>query len=169
LNAALRTVSPGGDKLAAGCQTYLLCVISHGGRELESRGEPRENLKHCNQKRAEMEQMTDAMGGPLDLNPAGVNRGGPQIDSILSQLAALFQRTEADLSYVSRKLQTEFSSAYSSVGAQTVRDSSHAEGMGYSREVATSLRGTHVPRSPNLHSDLLLWVLRLSEARAAVL
>ena len=109
--------------------------------------------------------MTDAMGGPLDLNPAGVNRGGPQIDSILSQLAALFQRTEADLSYVSRKLQTEFSSAYSSVGAQTVRDSSHAEGMGYSREVATSLRGTHVPRSPNLHSDLLLWVLRLRLVR----
>lgn len=106
---------------ATNCQTYLLCVISHGGRVRKVVGTNRGIFLKQILYPTEMEQMTDAMGGPLDLNPAGVNRGGPQIDSILSQLAALFQRTEADLSYVSRKLQTEFSSAYSSVGAQTVK------------------------------------------------
>lgn len=97
-----------------------------------------------------MEQMTDAMAGPLDLNP-GANRG-PQIDSILSQLAALFQRTEADLSYVSRKLQTEFSSAYSAVGAQTVRaargnrQGRQLAAMGVMQQRRNCLRLAHDPQ-----------------------
>eukprot|EP00040_Diaphanoeca_grandis_P020138 m.106975 g.106975 ORF g.106975 m.106975 type:complete len:275 (-) comp27763_c1_seq1:98-922(-) len=43
---------------------------------------------------------------------------GSQLDSVLQQLATLLERSQADLSYVSRKLQSEYATKYSDVTHQ---------------------------------------------------
>lgn len=108
------------------------------------------------------------------LNP---NTRGPQIDDIMSQLAALFQRTEADLKYVSRKLQSEFSEAYAAVGAQTLNPSKAVARLNSIREEMANLvaRNNSVEQQKkaivsqlNCHAQDGLQTIRMLEAHCLI-